>query len=135
MIHETQELDPTNPSMSLGRAGKELGAAIIATAEYRAFVEAKRRYEDDTQARELLGRYQESQRMAQLMRQLASDTTQEAQSLAELKQTIEANHTLMDYFDAQEKLIALLRALNEFISERLNLKFAELTKPKTGCCG
>lgn len=134
MTHET-ERHRTKPTISLTEVGNKLGAAIVGTAEYQAFTEAERRYRDDTQAQELFGQYQEAQQTVQLMQQLRSDATQEARSLEDLRETLQSNQTLTSYFDTQNKLIALLRELNEFISERLNLDFAGLTKPKAGCCG
>lgn len=134
MNTEITQHEPT-VTMTPGEAGTKLGAAIAATAEYQAFSTAEQCYQNDPQARQLLGQYQDAQQTLQLMRQLGSDTAEEAQQLEKLGQEIEANGTLKEYFNAQEKLVALLRELNEFISERLNLDFAGLTKPKSGCCG
>ena len=134
MTHENQR-ETNNPTVSLSEVGKKLGVAIVATAEYQEFTEAERRYQDDGHARQLLGQYQEARQTVQLMQQLRSDATQEARRLEDLQKTLESNQTLTRYIDTQEKLIALLRELNELISERLNLDFAGLTKPKTGCCG
>jgi len=134
MIHEAQS-HATKPTVSLSDVGKKLGAAIAATPQYRAFPEAKQCYEGDANARELLGQYQSAQRTVQLIQQLRSDGAEEARKLEDLQKNIEANQTLAAYFDAQKKLIALLRELNEFISGQLNLDFAELAKPPRGCCG
>jgi len=128
----TQQEHPA--TISPAEVGTKLGAAIVATAEYGAFRTAERSYQNDTQARQLLGQFQDAQQTLQLMRQLGSDTTEAAQRLENLQQAIEANQTLKSYFNAQEELVTLLRELNEFISERLNLDFAGLTKPKSGCC-
>jgi len=129
----TQQAHPA--TMNLAAAGSILGAAIAATREYAEFRAVEQRYQNDTQAQELLSQYQEAQRTMQLMRQLGNATSDETQRLEELQRALEENQTLVDYFDAQEKLVALLRELNMFISERLNLDFAGLTKPKSGCCG
>jgi cell fate (sporulation/competence/biofilm development) regulator YlbF (YheA/YmcA/DUF963 family) len=134
MMHESQR-QTADPSISLCEVGEKLGAAIVATAEYQAFAEADRRFRRDAQARELLGKYQEAQQTVQLMQQLRNDGTEEARRLEDLQKTLEANKTLTSYFDAQQKLVALLTELNQFISERLNVDFAGLTKPRTGCCG
>lgn len=134
MIHETQR-QAAQPATSLSEVGKNLGAAIVATVEYLAFAEAEQRFRNDAQAQELLGQYQEAQQTVQLMRQLRNDGTEEARRLEVLQRTLEANKTLTSYFGTQEKLIALLRELNEFISERLTVDFAGLTKRRTGCCG
>ncbi len=134
MTHETpgqadsRVINPTN-------IGKLLGATIVATTEYQAFTQAEHRYRNDTQAQELLQEYQDAQRAVQLMQHLGNDGAEETRKLEDLQKTLEANQTLMGYFDTQEKLIALLRELNESISERLNLDFAGVTKPKSGCCG
>ena len=121
--------------MDLGDVASKLGDAIVATAEYQAFNAAEQHYQNDSQARELLGQFQEEQRTVQLMQQLRTATAEDAQRLEDLQKNVEANETLAACFDAQEKLVALLRELNEFISGQLNMDFAELTKPQRGCCG
>jgi cell fate (sporulation/competence/biofilm development) regulator YlbF (YheA/YmcA/DUF963 family) len=121
--------------MDLGDVASKLGDAIVAAAEYQAFNAAEQHYQNDSQARELLGQFQEEQRTVQLMQQLRTATAEDAQRLEDLQKNVEANETLAAYFDAQEKLVALLRELNEFISGQLNMDFAELTKPQRGCCG
>ena len=120
--------------MNLGDVASKLGIAVVATAEYHAFNAAERRYRNDPQARELLGRFQEEQRTVQLMEQLGKAAAEDTQRLEGLKKEIDANETLAGHFDAQEKLVALLRELNEFISGQLNMDFAALTKPQRGCC-
>lgn len=121
--------------MGAGELGKMLGRTITSTPEYRAFAEAERRYQEDAQARELFGQYQEAQRTVQWMRHIAGDHTQEVKKLEKLEAALDANQTITGYFDTEEKLVALLKELNEFISERLGLDFAGVTKPKSGCCG
>ena len=113
----------------------KLGSAVVATAEFQAFNVAEQRYQNDTLAKDLVGRFEEQQRTVQLMQQLGKTTPQETQRLEELQKSIGTNETLSGYFDAQEKLITLLRELNESISEKLNMDFAALTKPQRGCCG
>ncbi len=120
--------------VSAREVSTRLGAAIVATAEYCAYSTAEQSYQNDVQARELLARYEDAQRTIQLSRQLGSDTREEAQRMEDLQRAIEANQTLKNYFSAQEELVTLLRELNEFLSERLNLDFAGLTKPRSGCC-
>lgn len=122
-------------AMSLEEVAGKLGVAVVATAEYRALNAAEKRYQNDTQARELFGRFQEQQRTVQLMQQLGKATPEDMEHLENLQKDIETNETLAGYFDAQEKLVALLRDLNEFISSRLNMDFAALSKPQRGCCG
>ena len=134
MMHDTQR-QTENTTMNFSEIGKKLGAAIVATAEYKAFSEAELRYRSNTQARELLKQYQEAQQTVQLMRHLSSDATQEEMRLDELQRSLDENQIISGYANAEKALLALLRELNVFISERLNLDFAGLTKPKTGCCG
>jgi cell fate (sporulation/competence/biofilm development) regulator YlbF (YheA/YmcA/DUF963 family) len=120
---------------SLKEIAAKLGRAVVATAEYQAFNVAEKRFQNDSQAQELYGKYQEAQQSLQLMWQMRASTTEEMQQLSELRKLVEANETLAVYFSAQEKLIPLLRELNEYISKRLNLDFSGLTRPQRGCCG
>ena len=122
-------------AISLEEVAGKLGVAVVATAEYRALNAAEKRYQNDIQARELYGRFREQQRTVQLMQQLGKATPEDMEHLENLQKDIETNETLAGYFDAQEKLVALLRDLNEFISSRLNMDFAALSKPQRGCCG
>jgi cell fate (sporulation/competence/biofilm development) regulator YlbF (YheA/YmcA/DUF963 family) len=113
----------------------KLGSAIVETMEYQAYNAAERRFQNDPQAQILLKEHEDAQQSLQLMWQLKSSTEEEMQKLKNIKKLIEANQTLTEYFDAQDKLVPLLRELNEFISKRLNLDFSGLTKPQRGCCG
>ncbi len=133
MSQETQR-QKVDSTVSFGEIGERLGAAIAATAEYRSFAEAHRDYRTDPQARQLLGQYQDTLRTVQLMQQLGNDTTAETRELEDLKKALDANQTLRRYFETQESLTTLLGEVNEFISERLGVDFAGLTKPRTGCC-
>ncbi len=121
--------------MNLIGVGTALGAAIVATDEYKAYRSAEQRVQNDAQARALLTQFQDAQQTVQLMRQIGNAAAEETAHLEELQIVVEANRTLTNYSSAEKRLIMLLRELNTFISERLDLDFAGLTKPKSGCCG
>ena len=130
-MNQKTETQIESSTVNLGEVASKLGVAVVAAAEYQAFNTAERRYRNDPQARELLAQFQEEQWTQQLGKAATDDT----QRLEGLQKNIEANQTLATYFEAQEKLVVLLRELNEFISGKLNLDFAGLTKPQRGCCG
>ena len=121
--------------MNLRDIAANLGVSIVATSKYQAFHKADQQFQNDPQAQDLLRQYKESQQMLKLMRQMGSNTIEETHHMEDLQEVIDANRTLMNYSQAQEQLIALLRELNEFISARLDLDFSGLTKPQRGCCG
>ena len=129
------ELQKESSTEELTNVANKLGSAIVDTMEYQTYHAAEQCFQSDPQAQELLKKHEETRQSLQLMWQLKSSTEEEMQKLRELKKLIEANQTLKEYFNAQEKLVSMLRELNEFISERLNLDFSGLTKPQRGCCG
>lgn len=128
-----KQIEPS--TTELKDVASKLGTAIVETAEYQAYNAAEQCFQNDPQAQALLKQYEEAQQSLQLMWQLRSSTAEEMQRVSDLRKLVEANQTLAVYFAAQEKLIPLLRELNEFMSERLKMDFSGLTKPQRGCCG
>jgi cell fate (sporulation/competence/biofilm development) regulator YlbF (YheA/YmcA/DUF963 family) len=133
-VNQKTETQIESSTVNLGEVASKLGVAIVATTEYQAFNTAQRRYRNDSEAQELLKQYQEAQRTTQLMQQLGNTGADHTQRLEEMENQINANRTLSAYFETQEKLVVLLRELDEFVSGKLNLEFAGLTKPQRGCC-
>lgn len=113
------------------RLGRELGDAITELPEYEAFEQAKAAVEDSEDAQE---RIEEFERMRQefAMARQTGDASQE--DLRELQQTQQELHELpvmSEYLDAQNRLDARLEAINEAISEPLDVDFGEQAG---GCC-
>ena len=111
--------------------GRELGEAIRQLPEYEAYEEAKEAVENDEEAQQRIEEFEQLRQEFMLARQ-TGDATQE--DLAELQQAQEELHempTMSEYLDAQNQLDARLEAINEAISEPLDVDFGEQAG---GCC-
>ncbi|MCX6122315.1 MAG: YlbF family regulator [Ignavibacteriales bacterium] len=133
-MHTTEKQKEVS-TIDINNAALKLGNAIVETAEYQAYSDAEKRFQNDLQAQALLKKHEEAQQALQLMWRLKSSTEEAMQQVRQIKKLIESNQTLTAYFAAQENLVPLLRELNEFISEKLNMDFSGLSKPQRGCCG
>ncbi len=125
----------TDTTQDMTAAARELAGAIAETAAYREFEQASSALRSDEQARQLLQQFQQAQQFAQMAGGWGgADAANQQQELQQLEQQVINNPTLSRLFKAQEQLIATLKELNEYMTERLGFDFAELTKPAGGCC-
>lgn len=102
--------------------------AIIATPEYRAFMQANGDLARDQEARSLLQQYQ--LKTAEVQRR-----GYDAASLDELKALqvrVKENATLTAFYNTQAALVALLKETNDRISEKIGQQFAQARQG--GCC-
>ncbi len=125
----------TDTTQDVTAAARELAGAIAETAAYREFEQASSALRNDEPARQLLQQFQQAQQFAQMSGGWGgADAANQQQELQQLEQQVMNNPTLSRLFKAQEQLIAMLKELNEYMTECLGFDFAELTKPAGGCC-
>jgi len=125
----------TDTTQDMTAAARELAGAIAETAAYREFEQVSSALRNDEQARQLLQQFQQAQQFAQMSGGWGgTNAANQQQELQQLEQQVINNPTLSRLFKAQEQMIAMLKELNEYMTERLGFDFAELTKPAGGCC-
>ena len=125
----------TDTTQDMTAAARELAGAIAETAAYREFEQASSALRNDEQARQLLQQFQQAQQFAQMSGGWGgANAANQQREFQQLEQQVINNPTLSRLFKAQEQMIAMLKELNEYMTERLGFDFAELTKPAGGCC-
>jgi cell fate (sporulation/competence/biofilm development) regulator YlbF (YheA/YmcA/DUF963 family) len=102
--------------------------AIVATPEYRAFMQANGELAQDREARSLLQQYQ-------LKTNEVRHRGYDAASLDELKALqvrVRENAILTAFYTTQAALVALLKETNDRISAKIGQQFAQARQG--GCC-
>lgn len=107
---------------------REFVDAIEESQQYRTFVDARERLDDDEEAQQLL----ETFRQKQALLQRGGFNEETMAELRELQQEMNANETIGAYAHAEDELIELLDRTNDVISERIGEEFAQ--SMGGGCC-
>jgi len=128
---ETARGTTTSPAIE---ASRRLARSITASPPFQRFQQAHRQLEQDPPAKELLSEFQQAQQIIQMMSSWGGAATEESQQLERLRQQLLANVTLKELLQAQDDLVEMLQEVNVFVSEKLGVDFATLTKPAGGCC-
>ncbi len=132
-IKENTVSTSTDTTKTVLPAARKLAEAVAQTNAYKEFEQANEVLEKDAEARDLLSQFEVAQQMAQMSASWGG-ASQNEQNLAELQDKIARHTTLARYFKAQESMVAELKQLDEYMTERLGFDFAEMTKPAGGCC-
>lgn len=117
------------------QASRSLAKAIAETANYKAFERARDRLSSDVEARKMLDDLEAAEQKAQLAESWGGLSDFERKKLERLRDSTFKHPTINTFLEAQERLIADLKELNRYMTEKLGIDFADMTKPQTGCCG
>jgi cell fate (sporulation/competence/biofilm development) regulator YlbF (YheA/YmcA/DUF963 family) len=82
----------------------------------------------------LLQQYQQSQQQLQMMQSWGGAQQEDIRRLEDMRNRMMENKTLKEFFEAQDELVAQLKELNRFMTDKLGFDFADMTKPAGGCC-
>ena len=116
---------------SLEAMGRELGEAIAETPEYARFAEAKAAVEADDEAQERIQEFQQLRQEFMMARQTGAADQESLQKVQTAQEELHALPVMTDYLDAQSDLQDRLEAVNEAISEPLDVDFGG---EAGGCC-
>lgn len=116
---------------SLEAMGRELGEAIAETPEYERFAEAKAAVEADDEAQEHIQEFQQLRQEFMMARQTGAADQESLQKVQTAQEELHALPVMTDYLDAQSDLQDRLEAVNEAISEPLDVDFGG---EAGGCC-
>ncbi|AUX08078.1 hypothetical protein AArcSl_0425 [Halalkaliarchaeum desulfuricum] len=106
----------------------EFVEAIRDSKQYRRFVDARERLDDDEGAQQLLRRFQQKQ----MQLQRGGHDPEVMAELRDIQQEMNDDETISEYMQAEEELIALLDRTNDVISDRIGEEFAR--SMGGGCC-
>ncbi len=113
---------------------RKLARAIGESAPFRGYEKSAEQLRTDKEAQRLLSEFQKAQQQLQMMQSWGGATEKDFEQFEKRQEKLFSNPTLKEYFDSQEKLVAMLKELDVFITEKLGFDFANLTKPAGGCC-
>ncbi|MFB6252228.1 MAG: YlbF family regulator [Halobellus sp.] len=115
----------------LEELGHELGDAIASTPEYEAFEEAKAAVEADDGVQEQISEFRQLRDQYMQARQMGSASEEALQNVQAAQEELHSMPKMAAYLDAQEELTDRLEAINEAISEPLEIDFGG---EAGGCC-
>lgn len=130
MAEQTQ----TTTRKAILDAARELARSVAETEAYRGFEAASDAFRADPEARELLGQFQSMAQQVQMAASWGGSTQADREKLESAQARMVENDTLRRYLNAQEALVAQLKELDSFLTNRLGFDFADMTKPAGGCC-
>ena len=109
----------------------ELADAILNSAQYLMFDEARRRVEYDAEAQGLIQEFQQKQQSLLWLQQMGTLEISQVQELKNVQGKLLHHPTIGAYFRSQRQLTELVQTVNDTISKKTGLNFTS-----TGsCCG
>ncbi len=117
------------------QAFRALAEAIVTTNEYRAFERARAELALDSEARKMVDDLEAAEQKAQLADSWGGLSDRERKKLEHMRDATFKRPTIQAFIEAQENLIAELQELNRYMTEKLGIDLADMTKPQTRCCG
>jgi len=127
-------LDPDTASEdqeSIESLAETLGEAINELPEYQQFQERQATVREDDEAQDLIAEFEEIREEYMQARQRGEATNQDLRRLQEAQEELHDLPVMSDFLQAQNALELRLQALNEHVSELLEIDFAEKAG---GCC-
>lgn len=122
----------TTPSTTVYEAAQALADNLAATVAFRPFYQARQALDTDREARALLQRLSDLQATLR-QKQMRNEITQaDINALRALQNQARDNATIEAYARTQEAAVALLRSVNQEISQMLGVDFATLAR-QTSC--
>ncbi len=111
-----------------------LAKSIAASEYYREFEQAQDAFHANLEARALFQDYIAAERKARLAESMGGLAEAERNRFEDLKKAVFASETLKRMFEAQEKLVAVIKEVNELMTTRLGFDFAAMARPAGSCC-
>ena len=124
------ETDPATAD-DVESLGRTLGNAITELPEYEAFLDAKEAVENDERTQEKIEAVEGLRHEFMLARQIGEATQEDLEEFKRAQEELHSMPVMEEYLDAQQTLTQRLEAINEAISEPLDVDFGEQAG---GCC-
>lgn len=127
-------LDPDTASQdqeSIESLAETLGEAISELPEYQRFQETQRAVREDDEAQTQIDEFEEIREEYMQARQRGEATNEDLRQLQAAQEELHDLPVMSDFLQAQNALELRLQALNELISEPLDIDFGEKAG---GCC-
>ena len=124
-------LDMSVETTRLEDLGGQLGDAITETPEYERYQEAKAAVENSEEAQELIGEFNQFRQEFMLAQKVGEATNEDVQKIQEAQQELHDLPIMAEYLEAQDEFANRLDAVNDAISESLDVDFAGQA---SSCC-
>ncbi len=120
--------------MSVSEKIEELSEEVRSTKKYIAYKEAKKRFDEDKEARELLERFQKIKgEIAILEEQSLEGLTEKKKEEERISGEVLRNKTIQDYMKARKSYQEMVEGLAVALSSQIN--FPIKLPEKKSCCG
>jgi cell fate (sporulation/competence/biofilm development) regulator YlbF (YheA/YmcA/DUF963 family) len=124
----------TNIPASLLEVTTNLAENILQSEPFLQYKEAERKQQADPKARQLLTALSEMQQKIRELQYASAISQTDLKRLRVLQNAVATNDVIKEYTVAQELAVALLREVNQDISNLIGVDFASLTRRSGGCC-
>ncbi|WP_256391348.1 YlbF family regulator [Natronoarchaeum rubrum] len=125
------ETDAGTIEQDVEALGRQLGEAIEQLPEYRELQEAQAAVEVSEDAQERIEEFEQLRQEFMLARQTGDASQEDLQELQQAQSELHEIPVMAEYLEAQNRLDAKLEAINDAISEPLDIDFGE---EAGGCC-
>jgi len=125
------ETDAGTIEQDVEALGRQLGEAIEQLPEYRELQEAQAAVEESEDAQERIEEFEQLRQEFMLARQTGDASQEDLQELQQAQSELHEIPVMAEYLEAQNRLDAKLEAINDAISEPLDIDFGE---EAGGCC-
>jgi cell fate (sporulation/competence/biofilm development) regulator YlbF (YheA/YmcA/DUF963 family) len=122
---------PTETDTDVEALARELGDAITEMPAYQTFLEKKEAVEADEDAQEQIEEFEQIREEYMMARQTGQAGQEDLRELQQAQEELHSIPVMSEFLQAQNDLELRLQALNEHISEPLNVDFGEKAG---GCC-
>lgn len=116
-------------------AARLLAKGIAESAKFKEFEKMRDRLRADPEAQEMLKSLEMAEQKAQRAATWGGLSKNESKNLETLREETFKHPRILAFLNAQNGLVAELQELNQYMTEKLGIDFADMTKPQTGCCG
>lgn len=119
-------------SEAVSQAVRSFATALAETPQFQTFEQAADALRSDLAAQQAIEAHKSKLQSLRMMLILKSVSDEDRSELARLRQVVADQPTVIDYVNAEEGIILLLRATADVVSEQICLPFAV---SRSGCCG
>ncbi|WP_340099317.1 YlbF family regulator [Salinibaculum salinum] len=122
---------PADGDQAVEELARELGEAITEMPAYQTFSEKKEAVEADEEAQAQIEEFEQIREEYMMARQTGQADQDDLRQLQEAQEKLHSIPVMSEFLQAQNDLELRLQALNEHISEPLDVDFGEKAG---GCC-
>jgi len=121
----------TTPAERADELAEELGTVITEMPTYQQFVEAKAAVENDEELQAEIREFERLREEFTMARQTGEATNEDLRELQSAQEDLHSKPKMKEYLQAQSEIELKLQALDQLISEPLEVEFGQKAG---GCC-